>query len=90
MPEKMLEPSAIVWLETQREYTTLFEAQIDGFETWLEWNDRVNAYRFGFLPPANALGDRIPYESSLGFADDCDAAKNLLLEAIRMHGKLPA
>ena len=78
----MLEPSEILWLETERDYTTLFEAEIDGFETWLEWNDRVSAYRFGFLPPANVQGERIPSESSLGFADDCDAAKNLLLEAI--------
>ena len=86
----MLESSKIPWLETEREYTTLFEAQIDGFETWLEWNERVSAYRFGFLPPANAQGNRIPSENSLGFADDCDAAKNLLLEAIETHGKLPA
>jgi hypothetical protein len=78
----MISTVGIDWLETEREYTTLFEAQIDGFETWLEWNDRVNAYRFGFLPPANAQGERIPSESSLGFADDCDIAKNLLLEAI--------
>jgi hypothetical protein len=80
----MLEPSAITWLETEREYTTLFEAQIDGFETWLEWNDRVSAYRFGFLPPVNARGKRIPSESSLGFAEDCDAAKILLLETIKL------
>jgi hypothetical protein len=82
----MLESSAISWLETEREYTTLFEARIDGFETWLEWNDRVSAYRFGFLPPANTRGERIPSESSLGFAANCDAAKNLLLEAIRNSG----
>jgi hypothetical protein len=85
----MPEPAAISWLETEREYTTLFEAQVNGFETWLEWNDRVSAYRFGFLPPANAQGERIPSESSLGFADDCDAAKHLLLEAIA-RVKLPA
>ena len=86
----MIEDANIEWQETEREYSTLFEAWIDGFETWLEWNDRVSAYRFGFLPPANAQGDRIPSESSLGFADDCDSAKNLLLEAIQTHGKLPA
>jgi hypothetical protein len=81
----MPESSAINWLETEREYTTLFEAEIDGFETWLEWNERVSAYRFGFLPPANPRGERIPSESSLGFADDCDAAKNVLLEAIQQY-----
>jgi hypothetical protein len=86
MPKKRLEGSDIPWHETEREYTTLFEAQIDGFEIWLEWNDRVNAYRFGFLPPANAQGERIPTESSLGFADDAEAAKNLLLEAIKNAG----
>jgi hypothetical protein len=79
----------ITWLETEREYTTLFEAAIDGFETWLEWNERVSAFRFGFLPPANMQGERIPSESSLGFADDSDAAKILLLEAIA-RVKLPA
>jgi hypothetical protein len=78
----MIDPAHLTWHETEREYTTLFEAQVDGFELWLEWNERVSAYRFGFLPPVNANGDRIPSESSLGFADDCDAAKNLLLEAI--------
>jgi hypothetical protein len=72
----------IEWRETEREYTTLYEAEIDGFETWLEWNDRVNAYRFGFLSPVNANGERIPSESSLGFAEDVEAAKNLLLEAL--------
>jgi hypothetical protein len=82
----MLESLQITWLETEREYTTVFEAEIDGFETWLEWNERVSAYRFGFLPPANAQGERIPSESSLGFADDCAAAKNLLLEAIKNRG----
>jgi hypothetical protein len=76
----------INWLETECEYSTLFEAEIDGFETWLEWNERVSAYRFGFLPPANAQGERIPSESSFGFADDCNAAKNLLLEAIKISG----
>jgi hypothetical protein len=82
----MFGPSEITWLETEREYTTLFEAEIDGFETWLEWNDRVSAYRFGFLPSANAQGERIPSESSFGFADDCDAAKTVLLEAIKNSG----
>ena len=85
----MIEGADIEWHETEREYTILFEAQVNGFETWLEWNDRVSAYRFGFLPPANTQGNRIPSESSLGFADNCDAAKNLLLKAIETHGKLP-
>ena len=78
----MIEGTDIQWHETEREYTTLFEAQIEGFETWLEWNDRVSAYRFGFLPPAKPNGERVPSESSLGFADDAEAAKLLLLEAI--------
>jgi hypothetical protein len=82
MSKKRLEATDIPWHETELEYTTVFEAQIDGFEIWLEWNDRVNAYRFGFLAPADANGDRAPSESSLGFADDCEAAKHLLLEAI--------
>ena len=79
----MIETTNIQWHETEREYTTLFEARIDGFETWLEWNDRVSAYRFGFLPPVDARGEHIPSESSLGFADDAEAAKFLLLETIR-------
>ena len=79
----MIQAANIEWHETEREYTILFEAQIDGFETWLEWNERVSAYRFGFLPPANAQGERIPSESSLGFANDAEAAKMLLLETIK-------
>jgi hypothetical protein len=78
----MLEMSRIEWRETEREYTTLFEAEIDGFEVWLEWNDRVNAYRFGFVRPANPNGEREPSASSLGFAEDAEAAKALLLAAI--------
>ena len=70
--------TAIVWAETEREFGTLWcEAEFDGFELWLEWNDRVCAYRFGFTAPD---GTNAP--SSLGFATDEDAAKKLLLEAI--------
>jgi hypothetical protein len=83
MQKKRLEDTDIPWHETEGEYTTLFEAQIDGFEIWLEWNDRVNAYRFGYLPPANAQGQRNPSESSLGFAENAETAKLLLLEAIK-------
>jgi hypothetical protein len=78
----MIDTANIQWHETELEYTTLFEAQIEGFETWLEWNDRVSAYRFGFLSPANPNGDRVPSESTLGFANDLETAKHLLLETI--------
>jgi hypothetical protein len=67
----------IIWHATEREFTTWFEAQWNGFELWLEWNDRVCAYRFGFTAP-----DSTNAPSSLGFATDEDAAKALLLEAI--------
>ena len=69
--------SDIIWQATEREFTTWFEAQWSGFELWLEWNDRVCAYRFGFTAPD---GTNAP--SSLGFATDGDAAKKLLLEAV--------
>lgn len=68
----------IVWSETEREFGTLrFEAEFDGFELWLEWNDRVCAYRFGFTAP-----DGTSAPSALGFARDEDEAKALLLEAV--------
>jgi hypothetical protein len=67
----------IVWNVTEREFTTWFEATCDGFELWLEWNDRVGAYRFGFTAPD---GTNAP--SSLGFATDEDEAKAVLLEAV--------
>jgi hypothetical protein len=74
--------SEIVWRATEREFTTWFEAESDGFELWLEWNDRVCAYRFGFTAPPNARGERTNAPSSLGFATDQEAVKALLLEAI--------
>ncbi len=71
----------IVWHETEREFGTLwFEAHLNGYDLWLEWNDRVCAYRFGFTAPD---GTNAP--SSLGFATDQDAAKALLLEAIAVY-----
>lgn len=73
--------TGIIWIETEREFGTLwFEAQIEGFELWLEWNDRVCAYRFGFTAPD---GTNAP--SALGFASDKDHAKALLLEAIASY-----
>jgi hypothetical protein len=74
----------IIWSETEREFTTWFEAESDGFELWLEWNDRVCAYRFGFTAPdgTNAPG-------SLGFAHDESEAKALLLEAVARFRSSP-
>ena len=76
----------IVWHETEREFGTLwFEAHLNGFDLWLEWNDRVCAYRFGFTAPPDVRGERTNAPSSLGFATDQDAAKALLLEAIASY-----
>ena len=78
-----------LWHETEREFGTLWcETQVQGVEVWLEWNDRVMAYRFGFSLPADAHGERQSTPSTCGFCPDLQAAKQLVLEAVRAvtHG----
>lgn len=67
----------IDWRVTEREWSTFFEAEVDGFTVWLEWNPRVFAYRFGFVTPEGA---RVP--NTLGYAADEDEAKTLLVAAL--------
>ena len=67
----------VVWRVMEREWSTFFEASIDGFEVWLEWNPRVFAYRFGFVTPD---GVRLP--NTLGYAADENEARALLIVAL--------
>jgi hypothetical protein len=65
------------WSETELPHGTVWlETRVAEFEIWLEWNDRVMAYRFGIVRNGE------PSNSSLGFADSLEAAKTLCLSSI--------
>jgi hypothetical protein len=65
------------WNERELEHGTVWcETQLDNAEIWLEWNDRVMAYRFGIVRNGQ------PSKSSLGFADSLEAAKLTALEEL--------
>ncbi len=65
------------WIERELLHGTIWlETRIDEFEIWLEWNDRVMAYRFGIVKNGEAA------RSFLGFADSLEAAKLLALEEL--------
>ena len=65
------------WTEHELIHGTLWlETQLEEFEIWLEWNDRVMAYRFGIVKNGE------PSKSSLGFAASLEDAKLLALEEL--------
>ena len=65
------------WSELELLHGTLYcETRVEDFEIWLEWNDRVMAYRFGLVKNGE------PSKSSLGFADSLEDAKNLALKEL--------
>jgi hypothetical protein len=67
----------VEWSQTELEQGTIWlETKVDDLEIWLEWNDRVMAYRFGIVRNGE------PSKSSLGFADSLEAAKLLCLKSI--------
>jgi hypothetical protein len=70
----------IEWTETELSHGTLWlETRVEDCEIWLEWNDRVMAYRFGIVKNGQ------PAKSSLGFADSLEAAKSLALEKLMLE-----
>lgn len=67
----------IDWSETELSHGTIWcETKVENCEIWLEWNDRVMAYRFGIVRNGE------PASSSLGFADSLEAAKLLCLSSV--------
>jgi hypothetical protein len=70
----------VEWSQTELAHGTLWcETQVADSEIWLEWNDRVMAYRFGIVKNGQ------PSKSSLGFADSLEVAKSLALEQLRLE-----
>jgi hypothetical protein len=68
------------WTQTELAHGTIWlEARVENIELWLEWNDRVMAYRFGVVRNGQ------PASSSLGFADSLEAAKLLVVEQLRLE-----
>ena len=65
------------WSERELLHGTLYcETRVEDFEIWLEWNDRVMAYRFAIVKNGE------PPKSSLGFAASLEDAKLLALEEL--------
>lgn len=65
------------WTEREQPHGTLWcETQVENVEIWLEWNDRVMAYRFGIVKNGQ------PSKSLLGFANSLEDAKLLALEEL--------
>jgi hypothetical protein len=68
------------WTGRSLEFETIWtETTLDGVELWLEWNERVFAYRFGFR-----AGEYVS-KSHLGYADSLSQAQGLALETVRTH-----
>jgi hypothetical protein len=63
----------VAWTLTEREFTTWCEFEQDGVLLWLEWNERVFAYRCGVVRHGQAGYPR------LGFAESLEAAQNIAL-----------
>jgi hypothetical protein len=64
------------WIIEEREFTTWCELLTEDGLLWLEWNDRVFAYRCG-LSKKGLAG-----QSHLGYADSLEAAQNIALELL--------
>ncbi len=64
------------WTLEQREFTTWCELEEGSCLVWLEWNERVFAYRCGVSK--NGLAGR----SHLGFADSLEEAQRIALELL--------
>jgi hypothetical protein len=63
----------VAWTITEREFTTWCECETDGALVWLEWNERVFAYRCGLVRGLE------PSRSHLGFAESLQAAQCIAL-----------
>jgi hypothetical protein len=63
----------VVWSLTEREFTTWCEFEQDGVLLWIEWNERVFAYRCGVVRCGQSGYPR------LGFAESLEAAQNIAL-----------
>lgn len=61
------------WKLEQREFTTFYELELPDGLLWLEWNERVFAYRCGLSQ--NGVAGR----SHLGFADSLEDAQAIAL-----------
>lgn len=57
------------WTITEYEFTTWCELELNGVLLWLEWNERVFAYRCGVVRAGQ------PSNSNLGYADSLEAAQ---------------
>ncbi len=62
------------------EFETLWmETNVAGIEVWLEWNERVFAYRFGYR-----AGEYVS-RSHLGYTDSLAQAQDLAVEMVRAY-----
>jgi hypothetical protein len=61
------------WQIQEREFTTWCELEQDETVVWLEWNERVFAYRCG------VVRDGVAGRSHLGFADSLPQAQKIAL-----------
>jgi hypothetical protein len=64
------------WNLEEREFTVYCTLDVAGARVWLEWNERVFAYRCGV-----ERGD-IPSRSHLGFADSLEDAQTIALRLL--------
>jgi hypothetical protein len=68
----------MVWTVTQREFTTWCELEQDQLLLWLEWNERVFAYRCGVVRRGESGYPQ------LGFADSLEAAQAIALRLLEV------
>jgi hypothetical protein len=61
------------WKFEPREFTDFYTLEIGELRVWLEWNERVFAYRCG----VERRG--VPSKSHLGYADSLEDAREIAL-----------
>ena len=67
----------MIWKLEEREFSVYCTLKVGDARVWLEWNERVFAYRCGV-----ERGD-IPSRSHLGFADSLEDAQGIALRLLK-------
>lgn len=67
-----------MWQFSEREFSLYCELESGADLLWLEWNERVFAYRCGLVRGGMA------HRSHLGFADSLEQAQKIALELLEL------